>query len=78
MGGPPTRTGRPTGIGSVTAVGRESSLRSVWVAFLSPDGVPTNQQLTEGRARKLNGSPFTATVLLPIKASASHDGGFCA
>ncbi|WP_250491314.1 type VI secretion system Vgr family protein [Caballeronia sp. INML2] len=75
-GGPPTSTGRPAGIGSMTEVGKDIYVRFVCALLWSIGSMPATQQLSAGNATNDSGSPLTSTVRLPMNDSESPEGPF--
>ncbi|VBY83310.1 Uncharacterised protein [Burkholderia pseudomallei] len=73
-GGPPTSTGRPTGIGSITELGIDTCVRVVCAPLCGGGSIPSAQQLIAGSARNDIGSLFASAVRLPMYDSASSDG----
>ncbi|KGS71026.1 YD repeat domain protein [Burkholderia pseudomallei MSHR7527] len=73
-GGPPTSTGRPTGIGSITELGIDSAVLCVCAPLCGGGSSPIDQQLIAGSAMNDIGSLLASTVLLPMYDSPSFEG----
>ena len=75
VGGPPTSTSGPAGIGSTELIGSISDLAAFFFLGRGGAGMPMSWQLSTGRPAKLIGSPSACTVLLPMNISDSFVGG---